>query len=154
MDFGRALLLFPFDVTFTKDQIDKDLESKLLDEMSGILNVLLEGMKDYLANGLQVPDALTRATQQYRTDQDTIQQFLDEVCETGDGYSIKKKYCYFAYQDWARANGLLPLSSRRFSAKLTKHGFNVMSDQRTWLGLRLAPPDDVKPADSQKDIPF
>ena len=152
--FWARVVVFPFDVTFTEDQIDKDLESKLLDEMSGILNVLLEGMKDYLANGLQVPDALTRATQKYRTDQDTIQQFLDEVCETSIGYTVKKKYCYLAYQEWARANGLLPLSSRRFSAKLTKHGFNVMSDQRTWLGLRLAPPDDVKTADSQKDIPF
>jgi len=91
--FWARVVVFPFDVSFTEDQIDRNLEGKLLKEVPGILNIVLEGMKDYLANGLQVPDRLTKATQAYRSDQDTIQQFINEECEIGIGFTILKKDC-------------------------------------------------------------
>ncbi len=152
--FWARVVVFPFDVTFTEDQIDKNLEGKLLKELPGILNVVLEGMKDYLANGLQVPDRLTKATQAYRSDQDTIQQFINEECEICIGFTILKKHCYAAYQHWARENGMLPMSSRRFSIRLKKHGISTMSDQRTLSGLKFKPPNEEEPADSQKVWPF
>jgi putative DNA primase/helicase len=152
--FWARVVVFPFDVTFTEDQIDKNLEGKLLKELPGILNVVLSGMKGYLANGLQVPDRLTKATQAYRSDQDTIQQFINEECEICIGFTILKKHCYAAYQHWARENGMLPMSSRRFSIRLKKHGISTMSDQRTLSGLKFRPPNEEGPADSQTKCPF
>jgi len=148
--FWRRVIVFPFDVTFSDDEIDKDLEKKLLTERAGILNLLLEGMADWLANGLQVPKALTNATNKYRSDSDTINQFISEECSRKPDDTVSKKNCYRAYREWATENGLLPLSSRRFSTRLTKHGLTVMSDQRTWQGLSLRPSPPRTFAELQK----
>jgi putative DNA primase/helicase len=148
--FWRRVVVFPFDVTFSEDEIDKDLEKKLLTERAGILNLLLEGMADWLSNGLQVPKALTNATNKYRSDSDTINQFITEECSKRPDNTVSKKECYAAYREWAIANGLLPLSSRRFSTRLTKHGLTVMTDQRTWQGLSLRPSPPRTFAELQK----
>ena len=129
--------MFPFNVTFSKEQIDKDLEEKLLGEKAGILNILLEGADDWHNNGLQVPEKLITATNKYRSDQDVIKQFLDEECTVGIEHSVSKKTLYLHYSHWAKENGSIPLSSRRFSGKLTKNQFKVMDDQRTWQGLTV-----------------
>ena len=140
--FWARVIVFPFGVIFTDEQIDKNLEEKLLIEASGILNVLLEGMRDYLDNGLKTPAALEKATLDYRNDQDTIKQFIRENCQIHPDYQVSKKDCYLGYQEWTKANGLFPLSANRFSRKLSNRGFTVMDDQRTWSGLRLSPPED------------
>ena len=98
------------------------------------------GMADWLTNGLQVPKALTNATNKYRSDSDTINQFITEECIKAPENTAPKKECYSCYRVWAIENGLLPLSSRRFSVRLTKHGLTVMSDQRTWRGLSIRSP--------------
>lgn len=135
--FWERVVVFPFVVTFSREQIDKDLEEKLLAEKAGILNILLEGADDWRNNGLQVPEKLISATNQYRSDQDVIKQFLDEECTVGIEHSVSKKTLYTRYQFWARDNGLMPISSRRLSVKLSKQQFKVMDDQRTWQGLTV-----------------
>lgn len=135
--FWERVVVFPFNVTFSKEQIDKDLEEKLLAEKAGILNILLEGADDWRNNGLQVPEKLISATNKYRSDQDVIKQFLDEECTVGVEHSVSKKTLYLHYSHWAKENGSIPLSSRRFSGKLTKNQFKVMDDQRTWQGLTV-----------------
>ena len=135
--FWERVVVFPFNVTFSKEQIDKDLEEKLLAEKAGILNILLEGADDWHNNGLQVPEKLISATNKYRSDQDVIKQFLDEECTVGVEHSVSKKTLYLHYSHWAKENGSIPLSSRRFSGKLTKNQFKVMDDQRTWQGLTV-----------------
>ena len=135
--FWERVVVFPFDVTFSKEQIDKGLEAKLLTEKSGILNILLKGAQQWLTDGLEVPEKLITATNKYRSDQDLIKQFLDEVCTLGVYESVNKKILYSRYQSWASENGLMPINSRRFSGKLSKLEFNVMDDQRTWQGLSI-----------------
>ncbi len=152
--FWERVVVFPFDVTFTEDQIDKNLEEKLLTEAPGILNVLLEGMHDYLDNGLNIPTVLKTAVQDYRHDQDYIRQFIMENCEIGVDYQQSKKICFLEYQNWCKENGIYPLSANRFSRKLTNRGFKVMDDQRTWLGLKLLSADGQTSTVSLDDFPF
>ncbi len=81
----RRVLLVPFDIQIPPEERDPDLIKKLWEERSGILNWLIAGLLDYLAHGLQVPDQVVEATQEYREDSDPLAAFLTTACVvTGD----------------------------------------------------------------------
>ena len=47
-------------------------------EISGILNWALEGWSDYRKNGLQIPAAVKNATSEYKSESDTLAEFINE----------------------------------------------------------------------------
>ena len=135
--FWRRVVLYPFSVTIPQAQQDKRLLEKLIAEGPGILNYLLEALKIYFKKGLEVPKSLSQATQQYRTEQDMVHQFIDDECITGPEKTVLKADLYDRYKGWCLGNGLRALSSNRFSRKLTAKGFNLQSDKRTWAGISI-----------------
>ena len=76
----RRILLVPFDQQIPENERDEHLIDKLFAERSGILNWMVEGLTEYLEGGLQEPDAVLAATQDYRTDSDPIGSYLRECC--------------------------------------------------------------------------
>lgn len=133
--FWRRVVLYPFSVCIPQEQQDKRLLEKLILEGPGILNYLLEALKVYFANGLTVPEILSTATNKYRTEQDTVQQFLNDECTVAHGMTISRQNLYSRYASWCSLNGLQALSSNRLSRKLTAKGFTLMADKRTWMGV-------------------
>ena len=77
----RRVLLVPFDIQIPPEERDADLGAKLWEERAGILNWLLAGLMDYLSGGLQVPDAVSAATADYREDSDPVGTFLTTCCD-------------------------------------------------------------------------
>jgi P4 family phage/plasmid primase-like protien len=133
--FWRRVVLYPFSVTIPQGQQDKGLLEKLILEGPGILNYLLKALKIYFANGLEIPNTLTKATQEYRTEQDVVQQFLDDECVTAPEKTIPRSTLYSKYTLWCSGNGLYGVSSNRLSRKLKAKGFKLREDKRTWLGI-------------------
>ena len=135
--FWRRVVLYPFSVTIPQAQQDKRLLEKLIAEGPGILNYLLEALKIYFKKGLEVPKSLSQATQQYRTEQDMMHQFIDDECITGPDKTVLKADLYDRYKEWCLGNGLRALSSNRFSRKLTAKDFNLQLDKRTLAGISI-----------------
>jgi putative DNA primase/helicase len=133
--FWRRVVLYPFSVTIPQGQQDKGLLEKLISEGPGILNYLLKALKIYFANGLEMPKTLSKATQKYRTEQDLVQQFLDDECVTAPEKTIAKSNLYSKYTLWCSVNGLYGVSSNRLSRKLKAKGFKLREDKRTWIGV-------------------
>ena len=133
--FWRRVVLYPFSVTIPQGKQDKRLLEKLISEGPGILNYLLKALKIYFANGFEIPNTLTKATQKYRTEQDVVQQFLDDECVITPEETIPKSTLYLKYTLWCSANGLHGVSSNRLSRKLKDKGFKLREDKRTWLGV-------------------
>jgi putative DNA primase/helicase len=73
----RRVCLVPFTVTVPEDERDRDLESRLLVEATGILSWAVQGTIDYLNNGLQRPDEVRAATEDYRKAEDILGQFIE-----------------------------------------------------------------------------
>ncbi|MFC3059500.1 DNA primase family protein [Paenirhodobacter populi] len=98
----RRVMLVPFDVQIPPDERDPELGAKLWEERSGILNWLIEGLKDYLQHGLQIPEEVTAATAEYREDSDPMATFLVECCAvTGDpAHSVPAKQLSDAFSFW------------------------------------------------------
>lgn len=122
----RRIWLVPFTVTIPPGERDEGIAAKLLAERSGILNWCLDGLREYIDAGRKLvpPEAFAAATEEYRSEADVVQRFLDDECViTGDrGDFIPRREGYAAFVSWARDNGEPVLSTRKFAAKLRDTG--------------------------------
>lgn len=105
----RRVLLVPFDVQIpANERIDKaELDAMLWEERSGIMNWLVEGLIDYLEGGLQEPETVLLATQEFRDESDPVGFFLNTACvvsgEPED--SISARDLVEAFQFWQMQEG-------------------------------------------------
>jgi len=101
------LRLIPFSLRFVdtpkapnERKKDTALDEKLLQEASGILAWLVQGCLDTLKNGLNPPKIVTEAVEEYRLDEDIVQQFIDERCYLGTGYKVQKGHLLDDFKKW------------------------------------------------------
>lgn len=117
-----------FDRHFEPHEQDKHLKDKLRSkkEMSGILNWCIEGLRLYRQQGLQPPEAVTKATDVYRTDSDKIGNFFNE-CMTKTGKNSKAKDVYDIYAKWCEDNGYGVENKGNFFSELKTKGLFATS---------------------------
>jgi len=135
----RRIKLIPFTTRIEESKQDKELENKLRNEVSGILNWLLEGTERWKRERLQTPDIVLNATDEYRGEMDVIGNFLKEKCFIDLKYSIRIRELYKAYSDWCDDNNEHAVSERFFSMRLKDMGYEQRrtSEARFWSGLAL-----------------
>ena len=138
----RRVHLIPFNVTIPQEQRDPCLESKLIGELPGIFNWALEGLKDYLKVGLKTPEAVTKATKEYRQENDSIESFITECCELGKLKVCKNSELYGQYLNFCKMSGLDPLSQPKYSPEMNSRP--GISSKRSkfgieWKGIDLKP---------------
>jgi len=134
--FWRRVVVFPFNVSVPKANQDGLLPQKLQAEAAGILNKLVAAFRQYSASGLRLPDSLSTATNIYRSEEDLVQQFIDEKCDVDVAAKISKEVLYDRYRRWCAGSGVYAVSTNRFSRKLTGKDFKLAGDKRHWLGLK------------------
>ncbi len=131
--------LVPFNRTFHEDEQDKRLDEKLRAEAVGILAWAVHGCTEWQKHGLAVPDTVTRATVQYRSEMDVIVGFLDDCCVVESVATVRPKELHDAYAEWCQENGEKSLGLRKFGEQLRFRGFESdrTGTRRFWIGLRL-----------------
>jgi putative DNA primase/helicase len=145
----RRLALWPFNVRFwdadkgekglPQHQADKDLANKLKAEAPGILSWLLAGCRRWLETGLEIPDCVTRATADYRNQEDAIGNFLAERCSTGHGLQCRAGDLYSAYKNWCESSGEHHMTQTAFGRVMTEREFGRHESHGIWytgLGLQ------------------
>jgi putative DNA primase/helicase len=139
-DYGiwRRVLLIPFTAQISPEEQDKNLTTKLRTELSGILNWALRGLRRWEADGLNPPACVTDGTAEYREDQDTLGDFLEECIQREEvGKSVSKFDLFMAYKSWAEDNGIrYCMSNKQLSRKLKDRGFHE-HPARHWADCRL-----------------
>jgi putative DNA primase/helicase len=95
-------------------QKDLGLPDRLLGELPGILNWLLDGVRLYLDRGIQLPESIREATQGYRADMDPVGGFMRAVVRPAPGAWVSGKVLYQTYQRWCEESGLSAWSSTAF----------------------------------------
>ncbi|MDH2325992.1 phage/plasmid primase, P4 family [Cereibacter sp. SYSU M97828] len=119
----RRVLMVPFEIQIPPDERDKKLGEKLWEERAGILNWLIDGLLDYLANGLQEPPEVLAATQEYREDSDPIGAFLESACRvTGDAADIlSSRELGQAFNFWLTERGMSQWKPTTVSKRIKSH---------------------------------
>lgn len=130
--FWRRFDMVPFDVTIPETHRDPLLAEKIIrDELSGVLNWLLEGLRRLLDRGRfdpTKPTAIAALDHYSRIRTDSVRGWVDEeeialltTCTT------HKDDVYQSYANWARRNGMIPQSAQRFWMSLK----NIFPDLNT-----------------------
>ena len=119
----RRIRLVPFTVRIPPDKQDKHLAEKLLDELPGVLNFAVQGCLDWQRDGLQPPVEVTRATAEYRDENDQVGRCIAECCVTGDDFQVKARPLYQEYRRWATEVGEDLLTETAFARRLGEKGF-------------------------------
>lgn len=119
----RRIRLVPFTVTIPDDEQDKALGDKLRAELPGILAWAVRGCLEWQRIGLQPPDEVIAATNEYRNESDQLGRFIDERCITGDGFQARARALYLEYKKWADGAGETVLTETAFGRRLVERGF-------------------------------
>ncbi len=131
----RRVKLVPFNVAIPDDRQDAKLPEKLRAEYPGILAWCVEGCRDWLELGLDIPTAVEDATQKYRAESDTLAEFLESECIVAPSVSARATPLYTRYQKWA---GDEAVNQRRFGRALAERGFVKHTNNGTiYEGLSL-----------------
>ncbi len=132
---GRVKVI-TFDRHFDEDEQDHTLKDRLQtpEELSGILNWILKGLKRYHAQGnrVSIPKSVQDATNEYRTKSDKVKNFIDDILNPHDGAVVRAKDVYSAYGNWCRNNGYGVENKSNFLAELRAKG--LISDTGTING--------------------
>lgn len=92
----------PFEESFVGAE-DTTLKQRIIrGELPGVLNWAIEGLRDYLAGGLQAPDEVRVVTQQARAESDPLVRFFSEMVERRPGSHILSAEMLEEYNRWAR----------------------------------------------------
>ena len=143
---------------FFRDEVDgrapKDIDvfvpagrgwSELCDELAGVLNWMIDGLRSLQANNMQFPgDGLGELTREIVEESNKVIEFLRETCEPGG--EVKSGELYAAYEKWCFDTRHKPVSSTRFPRDLiaaARHfGKEVKKDRRVtgavFSGVRLS----------------
>lgn len=133
----RRMKMVPWDVQIPEEERDPNLVEKLLEERDGILQWLVEGLIDYLEGGMQEPDAVRLATQEYREDSDPVGSFLSSCCHcTGeDSDRITSRELTMAYHYWMSCRGETRWSDKRVQMRLREKVDRKWKSPRDGLGF-------------------
>ena len=126
---GRIKVI-PFNNHFDEDQQNKELKHlfRKPENLSAILNWLLEGLRLYKKEGLTEPQAVKDAIKDYRESSDLVSIFFSsriEECTTPE--KIKRGEFYAAYSAWCSENYMSTISRNDFYSVL-KRKYKVVRD--------------------------
>jgi putative DNA primase/helicase len=142
----RRLKLVPFEATIPEDEQRKELGQELAAERDGILAWIIDGALSYVDHGLAEPDTITKATAEYRREEDLLIGWAEECCDPDPGVWAATSELRESFAAWAKANGAEPISSTAFAARLrARNDLDVTPERhpsgaRGWRGLRLRNP--------------
>ena len=137
----RRIKLVPWTVTIPAEEKDPHLKEKLTAEGPGILAWAVRGCLDWQRRGLAEPEAVTRATGEYRADEDDFGTWVAEHCLLAPNGEVGARALYESYAEFTRGRGSEPISEKKFSGKLAglKIAKRHTKTGARWAGIALRP---------------
>ncbi len=160
----RRAKLVPFTTVFQGEAEVPDYARRhLVPEGPGILNWLLEGLRQYQEGGLDTPDEVIALATEQRNESDSVARFIqdrsiDGLIKVGEGQRVECQYLFDQYQAWARQVGERGggVGNARFTHRLaslipTLQRKTAPGGRPTWEGVsyqsmgtwRTGPPPDL-----------
>lgn len=153
------IVAVPFNASFRgmKGEV-KNYADYLYDHCGGaVLSWIIEGAKRFIANdyNITLPGCVTTAIEQYKANNDWLENFLSECCEIDRTYRQKSGELYSCYRNYCDRTGDYKRSLADFKQALTTSGYETKKTKTGAIvfGLQIASEfddlDDDKPPFSE-----
>jgi putative DNA primase/helicase len=141
----RRIKLIPFNRSIPVSlRLSRDIvDDKLKEEHEGILNWLIQGAMKWCAEGMENTKIINASVQEYRSEMDVINQFIDECVVIKTLTTTPKIDLYQAFSRWCKNNGIkYSMTSdkfnRRIGLRVGKQDRVMVKGQYVWQGLELS----------------
>ena len=140
----RRIIVVPFNATIRPDKTIQNYGEYLVEHCSGaILAWAVQGAQNFAKNGfsLTLPDCVEEATEEYRSRENWLENFIDDCCERAEGARTGARELYLAYKEWAQNAGERYIrSEKELSYELDRLGYIRITpkNKKTWLGIALS----------------
>lgn len=142
----RRLVFFPFDVNLRALPADKqrpqgEVEAELFAEGAGILNWLVDGFRDFMARGIDMPEPMVKLKAQLLEAADPVGVFLDEMTVRDPGGRIRVKDFYTCHERWCEAEGRTLYQMKTVGDILVEKGIErgKSNGDSVWRGIAWTP---------------
>lgn len=137
----RRVKLVPFEVVIPEAERDRGLPDRLREEKAGVFNWLLDGLAMWWEEGLNPPEIITAAVDEWKKESDPIGEFLEAETYAAPKERVKASVLYEAYAKWCEVNAKEPLKANSFGRKLRDRGLKVVKSDgvNNYLGLQITP---------------
>ena len=135
----RRVNMIPFAVVIPKDERDPHFGDRLEDEWPGVLQWMIDGCLDWQERGLAPPEAVTQATDDYFTAQDSFTTWIEECCERDPNAWTMSTPLFGSWKAWAEKAGVRFGDIKSFGETMEAAGFvwKRKNSGKGYEGLRL-----------------
>lgn len=140
----RRIVQVPFTHQIPEAERDPGVKTALSDPAvagPAILTWLVQGCLAWQTVGLQIPDSVRAATQDYRDKMNPLAAFVDDCCVLMPNAQVDNPAIWKAYLAWAQETGVRHTCGRKtFSQRLSEiPGVDQATPDKTrvWLGIGL-----------------
>jgi len=146
--FFRRILCIPFEVTIRKELQDKNLHKKLLENKAGIMNWIVEGIEEVIANEeIFMSEKCKNFLDNFKKEASPIQLFLEDsrliATPVGDNEIIDFQQVYEMYREFCKKQGEKVIAQKNLNADLKRLGFERTRRKQgyVWFAKIKAPND-------------
>lgn len=133
----RRMHLVPF--VNKPEKVDTQLADKLKVEWGAILAWMVQGCLEWQRDGLNAPEAVRSATQEYFEEEDSFRIWIEDRCDITPGEHTSTQTLFDSWAEWANHRGVPRGSAKRVIQALVTHGFHkarYTQDGKTIRGIR------------------
>jgi putative DNA primase/helicase len=145
----KRIFIIPMNYKVAQEDIDFRLGMKLQDEADQILRWMIEGALAWQRDGLNPPDAVLAATDDYTEEEDTLTEWLEEQCEIGGEHYSTTSDLFTNWRQWNRTRGSSDAVgtaisfARALNAAIDEHELPInrhrTKTSRGFVGIRIRP---------------
>lgn len=133
----RRMAIVPFNVQIPEHEVDKKLTHKLKREINAILHWCAEGYLKWQQNGLKEPSTVKAQRNEYRTEMDPIEEFIQECCSLDGNLAERGSILFESYDNWAKDNNQYRMSSTKFGREISKKFPKFTSNGVRYKGIKV-----------------
>ena len=133
------VIFIPFKRYFAPEERDHRLLEKLKAELPGILQWAIRGCLEWQKQGLNVPECLKQATEDYRREQNVLGHFVEDELIENDKLKAACGQMYEHYKEWADNNGEYQMTATEFKARMEQRYGEPKrtSAGKFWMGVGI-----------------